>query len=53
MKAWWHELHQITGGMAVRWNATPALLIEWAERLEAVAKGMRDEAAKTNPDAVK
>jgi endogenous inhibitor of DNA gyrase (YacG/DUF329 family) len=42
---WHHQLHQITGGMALRFNkATPADLKEWATALHTVAGEMEARA---------
>jgi len=49
LNRWHHALHQVTGGIALRFNkATPADLEEWAEALHAVAGEMETRAGIVN-----
>jgi hypothetical protein len=51
LNAWHHALHQVTGGMALRWcRATKEDLTEWARELRAVAAAM-ESASTGGPSA--
>ena len=42
LNAWYHDIHQVTGDMALRFNrATPADLERWASMLQNVAEEMQ------------
>jgi hypothetical protein len=50
LNLWHHAIHQVSGGMALRFNrATPADLVKWAGMLRAIAGEM--EARVTSREA--